>query len=229
MSLPKTNFHINIRLSIVHYAYLLYIALNPPPTSSHPLHITMQSQAAPIDYFQPDASRYWDAYVPTSRAPVRNLTSSFSLTTTTATTTTGSIFEDEYGNEYYVSMPPFSSTSHQAPSTPRCAAGHVSWQPAPEARHSRRGPYGQYNQHFVEAERRHFEMSRKRFQENHRTRENSAENLYRKVNSVVDKVVRQPWRKIMGKLRRKSLYEIEGKPDAFSRSCFLGLGRFRFE
>ncbi|MCJ1434566.1 hypothetical protein MMC27_003935 [Xylographa pallens] len=167
-----------------------------------------------MDYFQPDAFRYWGEYVPTSRAPVRNLTSSFSMTTTTATTTTGSIFEDEYGNEYYVCTPPFSSSSHQAPSTPRCTAGHVSWQPAPETLHCRRGPYGQYNQHFVEAERRHFEMSRKRYQENHRARENSAEKLYRKVNSVVDKAVRQPWNKIMGKIRRRLQSEVEGKPGA---------------
>ncbi|MCJ1314709.1 hypothetical protein MMC15_000021 [Xylographa vitiligo] len=167
-----------------------------------------------MDYFQADAARYWDAYVSPFRAPVRNVTSSFSMTTS-ATTTTGSIFEDEYGNEYYVFTPDSPSPSRQAPSTPRCAANHVSWQPTPEVRRSRRGPYGQYNQHFIEAERRDFELTRQRYEEAHAARENSAEKLYRKVNKVVDRAVKRPWKKIMGKIKQKSQPEVEGKPDAF--------------
>ncbi|MCJ1380133.1 hypothetical protein MMC17_003236 [Xylographa soralifera] len=176
----------------------------------------MQRQSAPMDYFQADASHYWDAYASPSRTPVRNVTSSFSVTTSTVTTTTsGLILEDDDGNEYYECTPPFPSPSPLVPSTPRCAARHVSWQPAAESHHSRRGSYGQYNQHFIDAERRDLELSRLRYQETHALRQNPAEKLYRKVNSVVDKAVKKPWKKIMGKIRRKSQLELEDRRQSY--------------
>ncbi|MCJ1292140.1 hypothetical protein MMC34_003690 [Xylographa carneopallida] len=176
----------------------------------------MQAQAAPMDYFHAAASRYWDAYVPSSRTPIRNVTGSFSVTaTTTATTNRESIFEDEHGNEYYVSSPPFPSPSHQAPDTPRRAAGHVSWYPAAEPRRPRIGPYGHCDEHFIDAERRDLRLTRQRYREIRGARETSAEKLCRKVSGVVDRVVRQPWEKIMGKSRRKSQAEVEGRRDAF--------------
>ncbi|MCJ1286716.1 hypothetical protein MMC26_006062 [Xylographa opegraphella] len=175
----------------------------------------MQPQSTPMDYFHAEASRYWDAYVSPSRLPVREVTSTFSITTTTATTTTtaGGIFEDDNGNEYYVSTSRSPSPSHQAHEIPRYAARHVSWLPAADSHHYRRGPYGQYNQHFIEAERRDLEMTRQRYRDARAARENSVEKLCRKVNSVVDKVVKQPWKNIMGRIRRKSQPEVEGKRD----------------
>ncbi|MCJ1398785.1 hypothetical protein MMC11_001986 [Xylographa trunciseda] len=167
-----------------------------------------------MDYFQPGASFYWDAYVSPSqpsRAPARNVTTSLSF----PTTTTGTIVEDENGDEYYECTPPSPSPSHQVPSTPSCAASHISWQPATEVRRSRRGPYGQYNQHFVEAERRDLELTRQRHERMQMARKNSVERLCQKVNDVVSKAVKKPWKKILGKIKGKSQSEVGGGPDAF--------------
>ncbi|MCJ1393066.1 hypothetical protein MMC18_005938 [Xylographa bjoerkii] len=171
----------------------------------------MPPHSAPMDYFQPDASFYWDAYVSPSQTPARNVTTSVSITTTTTQT----IFEDGNGYEYYVSTPPYPSPSHEAPSTPSWLASRISWQPEAQVRRSTRGPYGQYNQHFIEAERRDLELNRRRCRRIQAPRKTSAEKVYKKVNDIVDKAVKQPWKKMMGKIRRKSQPEAGGRPDAF--------------